>query len=491
MGTSMKENLHKNNHPSLFQEAVMQKDSVSPLFRSKFPLPGQRILRSVFAVWLCMLLYYMRGFKGEPFYSVIAALQCVQPYSSNMLQEGKDRIIGTMIGAFWGGAVLFADLLPLGSGFQTIMLHYLLLGLFAGLVIYSTVIFNISKYALFSTVVFLGIAMYHIEDTAFYVHIFNRTLDTIIGVGIGILVNSFHLPRVYDCSTLFVSGIDHVLFREDRQLSSFTQIELNRYLEEGMRFSISTKQTPATVREVLAGVNFRLPIIAMDGAVLYDLVTMKYIRTEKMSPDLVRLISDFLQAEGMPFFVNTIQDQLLIIYFKDYKDLILEEVKDAHHENNADSAKSNFTLTKSAYLCMAKLYRKKRVSPHRNYVRTDTPVTEDVVYLQVIDLAENIDALYEKLMSHPWADRCRTNFETLDCDEGEKILRIYSATATRDNMLEQLRQMTGAPKVVTFSNKPGSADVLVRDPSRDQVVKELKKRFKPVSLRGWKNIFHL
>ena len=258
-----------------------------------------------------------------------------------------------------------------------------------------------------------------------------------------------------------------------------------------MRFSISTKQTPATVREVLAGVNFRLPIIAMDGAVLYDLVTMKYIRTEKMSPDLVRLISDFLQAEGMPFFVNTIQDQLLIIYFKDYKDLILEEVKDAHREYNADSAKSSFTLTKSAYLCMAKLYRKKRVSPHRNYVRTDTPVTEDVVYLQVIDLAENIDALYEKLMSHPWADRCRTNFETLDCDEGEKILRIYSASATRDNMLEQLRQMTGAPKVVTFSNKPGSADVLVRDPSRDQVVKELKKRFKPVSLRGWKNIFHL
>ena len=114
-----------------------------------------------------------------------------------------------------------------------------------------------------------------------------------------------------------------------------------------------------------------------------------------------------------------------------------------------------------------------------------------MVYIQVIDLAENIDALYKKLMSHPWADRCRTNFETLDCDEGEKILRIYSASATRDNMLEQLRQMTGAPKVVTFSNKPGSADVLVRDPSRDQVVKELKKRFKPVSLRGWRNIFHL
>ena len=126
------------------------------------------------------------------------------------------------------------------------------------------------------------------------------------------------------------------------------------------------------------------------------------------------------------------------------------------------------------------------------------PVTEDVVYLQVIDLAENIDALYEKLMSHPWADRCRTNFETLDCDEGEKILRIYSATATRDNMLEQLRQMTGAPKVVTFSNKPGSADVLVRDPSATRWSKNSKSASpNPCACAAGKiysiynNLFHL
>ena len=472
----------------------MEKKPLSSFPVSRLFLPGQRIVRSVFAVWLCMLLYYLRGFRGEPFYSVIAALQCVQPYSSNMIKEGRDRIIGTLIGAFWGGVVLYAELLPVGSDVSGILLHYLLLGLFSGLVIYSTVLFRISKYALFSTVVFLGIAMYHIEDTVFYVHIFNRTMDTILGVGIAFFVNSVHLPRIRDCSTLFVSGIDHVLFREDRQLSSFTLIELNRYLDEGMRFSVSTKQTPATVHEVLAGVHFRLPIIAMDGAVLYDLNTMKYVRAHKMEPDLVQHISDFLHGEGMPFFVNTIQDQLLVIYFKDYKDLILEEVKDSHRTDAQApqiSEDEDFTLNKSAYLCMSKLYKKKRVSPYRNYVRTDTPITEDVVYIQVIDLEDHIDRLREKLMSQPWADRLRTNYEVLDCDEGEKIMRIYTASANRDNMLEHLRRITDAPRVITFSNIEGRSDVLVRDPSRDQVVKALKKRFKPVSIRGWRNIFHL
>lgn len=469
----------------------MKNKSSLPIPLSHFTLPGQRIVRSIIAVWLCMLVYYLRGMKGEPFYSVIAALQCIQPYSSNMLKEGKDRIIGTVIGAFWGGVVLYLELLPMGGDLNAAMLHYLLLGLFAGFVIYSTVVLNISQYALFSAVVFLGIAMYHVEDTTFYIHIFDRTMDTIIGVVIAFLINSIHLPRKHDRSTLFISGIDHVLFREDRKLSSFTQIELNRYLEEGMRFSVATKQTPATVREVLAGVNFRLPIIAMDGAVLYDLNTMKYVRAEKMDPDLVRLVTAFLHDEGMPYFVNTIQDQLLVIYFKDYKDLILEEVKDAHHNAPDPAEKDDFTLNKSAYFCMAKLYKKKRVSPYRNYVRTDAVITENVVYIQVIDLEDHIDHLHDKLMSMPWADRCRTNYEVLDCDQGEKIMRIYPASATRANMIEQLRQITDAPEVITFSNRPGTADVTILDPSRDQVVKELKKRFKPVDIRGWKNILHL
>ena len=246
--------------------------SRSDAFHSAFPQtaririqpPGQRILRSVISVWLCMVVYVLRGMRGEPFYSIIAALQCVQPYSSNMLREGKDRIIGTLAGAFWGSAILFLELLPVGGDFRTTVVFYILLGIFTGLVIYSTVLLNISQYALFAAVVFLGIAVYHIEDANPFIHVFYRTLETIIGVGVAIIVNSLHFPRVRDRETLFVSGIDHVLFREDRELSRFTKVELNRFLHDGMRFSVSTKQTPATVREILSGVDLRLPIIAME-----------------------------------------------------------------------------------------------------------------------------------------------------------------------------------------------------------------------------------
>ena len=453
--------------------------------RIRIQPPGQRIVRSVISVWLCMVVYVLRGMRGEPFYSIIAALQCVQPYSSNMLREGKDRIIGTLVGAFWGAAILFLELLPEGGDFRTTVIFYILLGIFTGLVIYSTVLLNISQYALFAAVVFLGIAVYHIEDANPYIHVFYRTLETIIGVGVAIFVNSVHFPRVRDRETLFVSGIDHVLFREDRELSRFTKVELNRFLHDGMRFSVSTKQTPATVREILSGVDLRLPIIAMDGAVLYDLHTMKYVRTVKIEPALVSHITDFLHTEGIPFFVNTVQDNLLVIYFKDYKDLILEEVRDSHHhtphtptpEVESEPA-PDLTLSKSAYISMARLYHKKRTSPYRNYVRTNATINKDVLYILIIDREENIDRLHEKLKEQPWIGKCRINFDYFDCEEGEA-------------MLGYLQRYVGAPKVITFGTETDECDVHIKDAGRDQTVKELKKRFEPVSLKGWKNILHM
>ena len=356
--------------------------------RARIVPPGQRIMRSIVAVWLCMLVYVIRGMNGEPFYSIIAALQCVQPYSSNMISEGRERIIGTLIGAFWGSVILFAELLPVGGSFRTTVIFYLLLGVFSGLVIYSTVLMGIPQYALFAAVVFLGIAMYHVEDVNPYIHVYYRTIETIIGVGVAIAINSVHFPRIYDRSTLFVSGIDSVLFREDRKLTPFTKVELNRFLDKGMRISVQPKQTPATVREILSDINIKLAIIAMAGAVLYDIHTMKYVRTVKMDPELVMLVSEFLHEQGYPFFVNTVRDNLLVIYFKDYKNLILDEVKDAHHEAVHHYKQEEHAPTISSYVSMARLYHKKRVSPYRNYVRTNTAITHDVIYILVIDQEE-------------------------------------------------------------------------------------------------------
>ena len=136
------------------------------------------------------------------------------------------------------------------------------------------------------------------------------------------------------------------------------------------------------------------------------------------------------------------------------------------------------------------LYLKKKSSPYRNYVNTEEDIVDNVLYFLIMDRRENIERIYEKITKQPWADRVKAVFDTFDCREGELILRIYSGDATRRAMLEELRRYTGAPRTIFFSNDPSECDVVIPDAGGGHMVKELKKRYEPVSLAGWRNIIH-
>ncbi|MBQ6385123.1 MAG: FUSC family protein [Lachnospiraceae bacterium] len=453
--------------------------------RKKIPLPGQRIVRSVLALWLCLLIFHLRGHRGMPFYSLIASLQCIQPYSKNMLNVGKRRLIGTATGIFWGSVVVFGELYLMGDSFEEGFFHYLILGLFAGTVLYSTVLLNIKESAYFATVVFLSVAMNHIGDENPLLYIMNRSFDTLIGVGVAFFINSLHLPRTRDRSTLFISGIDHVLL-SGRSLPPFTKVELNRFIEDGIRFSVSTKQTPATVREVLAGVHLNLPIIAMDGSVLYDLRTMKFIRTVKIDEHAAAKMASYLRRRGYPFFSTTVMDHVLVIYIRDYKEELMRKKMGIEDDLSLDLP----DLSVTACAALDKIYQKKRFSPHRNYVRVQEDVLDDMLYFLVCDKKENIRTLLADIEKEPWFSAFRPSLSNFDCDADEEILRFYSADATRSAMLEELRLYVGADQAVTFGTVPGAYDVLVNE-GGEHMIRELKKRFEPVSIKGWRNILRL
>lgn len=137
---------------------------------------------------------------------------------------------------------------------------YMLISLFTGVVIYSTLVLNCRNTAYFSCVVFLSITVMHMTDANPFLFVFNRVLDTLIGVGIAFVVNTMHLPRSRRNDVLFVSGIDDTILNRDDKMSAYGKVELNRLISSGANFTVSTNRTPATVRESLPGINLKLPI---------------------------------------------------------------------------------------------------------------------------------------------------------------------------------------------------------------------------------------
>ena len=151
----------------------------------KIKLPGMRVIKTVISVYICFLLSFVR--KGLPFYSVIAAILCMQSDHANSFEVGKSRIVGTLIGGVYGFlSIILINFLEIEL-FNWI--HYLLLSLFLIPIIYTNVFLKWASSTYISCVVFLSITVSHGGDIAPMYFALHRVIDTLVGIGVSLIVN--------------------------------------------------------------------------------------------------------------------------------------------------------------------------------------------------------------------------------------------------------------------------------------------------------------
>lgn len=422
---------------------------------TKIPHIGMRIIKSSIAVFLCFLFYSLFRKNGITFYSQLAALWCMQPLRDNTRSKALQRTIGTFIGAVFGLLVLLIDRgFPL-SGWSGELFYAFLVSINIIFVIYTTLLIHKKDASYFSCVVFLSIVVNHIGDANPYLFVLNRVLDTMIGLVIGISVNHFHLPRRKEKDILFVSGMDETLLSPDQKLSAYSLVELNRMLADGANFTVSTKRTPASLLEPLRGVNLKLPVIAMDGAVMYDIRTHEYLHAYVLSMDTVHKLQHFLDGFGINYFMNMILDNMLIIQYKKLQNPAEQDIYDKLH-----------------------------TSPYRNYTTTNLLSESQCVYFMMIEEKERISRIYEALEDTEFRHLIRA--VTYDSDDypGYAYIKIYSKNATRKNMMKYLEQETGLHHIVTFGSIEGQYDILIREYDHNKVVRTLKKMYEPLRWAG-------
>ena len=415
------------------------------------PPIGARIIKSSVAVALCMVIYYFCTLlpvgNGIPFYSALAALWCMQPLRGNTKSNAVQRSIGTFIGAVCG--LVFIVLLRC-VGLTEPILVYLSASAMIIPVIYITVITNNRNASFFSCVVFLSIALTHSFDVDPYLFVFNRVLDTFIGIGVGLAVNIFRLPVRHDSETLFVSGIDSVLIPDDRSADAFNKVELNRMIQSGVKFTISTIHTPAEVSSIMNGVELKLPIIVMDGAAMYDLNTREYLEAEFLQTDICEEAERITADNGMHCFVNVMYDATLLIFYGKLRNTAEKELYETHKH-----------------------------SPYRNYVRDifrRHDASERVLYLMVLDESEKIAVLEKKLND---ALNSLARITVTDSEySGYSYLRIFSPVASKEHMLLKLKAYTGCEKAVKIGSIEGKYDVYISDGGGNATIKKLKKLYR-------------
>jgi len=434
-------------------KALLNKDK-----QNNIPPIGMRIIKSAIGVFLCFLIDYFRGGSGIVFYSLLAVLWCIRDYVSETKQYALQRSVGTIIGALYGlfllvikkGVIDNIDTDSLMTIFVKLLNNSIGYGLVVALVIilvlYTTVLLGQKQASYFSCVVFLSIVINHVSDVNPYLFVWNRFLDTMIGIVVGVSVNCFTLHRNRNKDTLFLSGLDDTLLAPGGAVSAYSRVELNRMIERGMKFTVSTIRTPASLLEPMRGIKLTLPVIAMDGAALYNISDNSYEKVYVISNEHSREIQSYLLEQGIDFFANVVIEDVLLIYYRD-----------------SDNPYYNGLISRM------------KKSPYRNYIKQNDIVEQNVVYFMIIDDSEKIETLKKQLEAEKMFDEFRITVVKDTAIEKCSLLKIYNKNATKENMLDYLKEKLNISKTVTFGTIEGKYTYTIKPGDFNRVVKLMKK----------------
>ncbi len=418
--------------------------------KKKFRLPpiGLRIIKSAAAVFMCYIVDLLRAGNGIVFYSQLSALWCMQDYTVETRQNAIQRTIGTIIGAIYGLIVLIIfDRLPIAEDIVPVV-KAVIIALFIVPIIYTTVVLNKKNASYFSCVVFLSIVVNHANDIDPYIFVINRVLDTMIGIVVGVSFNLFRFRRKKNLDTLFISGLDDTLVNENNNMSAYSRVELNRMIDEGLNFTISTIRTPASLIEPLSGIRLKLPVIVMDGAALYNIQEKRFEKVYVISNDTAASMREFLINSGISFFTNIVIDDTILIYYGD-----------------SDNEIYNRIVTKL------------RKSPYRNYIKRPAPESETVVYYMAIEKKEKIPGILRELKTAGFEEKLKITVTDSNEYKGYSYIKIYNHNASKQNMIDYLLETTEINTVATFGTVPGKYTHLITPGDSNAVVRTIKHAF--------------
>ena len=156
---------------------------------------GMRIIKTVVAVFLCGLLAYFREASG--FYSMIAAVVCIQNSAGKTIESSVNRMIGTLIGGVVGVLVVYS-LDTLGVLYIE-LLRYAVLSAMLIPIIKLCLAIKKPGCAAMACIVFLCVTVNHSVGDTPAIYSIDRLFETLVGValacGIDILLPYQPMPQ--------------------------------------------------------------------------------------------------------------------------------------------------------------------------------------------------------------------------------------------------------------------------------------------------------
>ena len=225
--------------------------------------------------------------------------------------------------------------------------------------------------------------------------------------------------------TLYISDLDGTLLQPNEQLSVFGCQTINQLVKSGMLFSYATARSYHTAKKCTAGLDAKIPLIVYNGALIVDNQTGDILTENIFSPQQASDIYTLLWRCGIhPIVYSLINGVEKFSYDQTAVPLPTRNFLDQRRGDGRDHP-----LTGDEQLLNGKVY-----------------------YFTCIDESERL-LKADRLIREQFGDICNQVCQK-DIYSGDQWLEIMPASASKAHAARQLKELTGAEKMVAFGDGP-------------------------------------
>ena len=222
---------------------------------------------------------------------------------------------------------------------------------------------------------------------------------------------------------LYVSDLDGTLMNDQKMISDYTKVKINELTNKGVNFTIATARTAASTLKILKGTDIKMPIILMNGALIYDIKNEKYIKAEIIKKASVNNVLQVLRICNTTGFMYSISEEGFMTY---YENLDNEYRKEFYEERVNKYYK---TFKQASFEEIASL--------------------NDIIYFTLIDVYDNLKLIYDRLKDDNSID---VTFYKDIYEQDLWYLEIYSRNASKYNAIRYLREKYSFEKIIGFGD---------------------------------------
>lgn len=222
--------------------------------------------------------------------------------------------------------------------------------------------------------------------------------------------------------TLYLSDLDGTLLKSDASLSQNSADILNFLLDKGLLFTVATARTSATVLDIFSRVNLNLPLILMNGVVLFDANSERNI--------ICHSIDKAAADEILSFFKD--KNKAPMLYFQ--KDGLLEiHYTDLNNKYQMEYVGNRKELSKKIFV-----YKK----------QLEITNDDNLIYIVTLDKPDQISDIRDSIVK---SDRVTCAFYA-DNYTGCNFLECMNKKASKASAALELKKLLGVDRIVAFGD---------------------------------------